>query len=458
MQRGRGFPPPYAMGKALSFLLGAALLLGVALPLPRGDFWFDEAFTANLTTFRTSPQKVVERVAREDAHPPGFYLLAWAHARAAGLWGAAAEGPPPEGLEARARLLPAFTAALAAGAAGLAGGPVAALAAAASEDLLLKAREYRMYPLLGLFWALAYLGALRRNLPLAAWAGLGALYAHYLAPFLLAPLYLFLLLEAKDRRRALLELWPLLLFLPWLPAFWGQVQGGMSMAAFRPDPVLGLEALYRLGRPDAFGLLLLGVVLHGAWRLRGSREGTLILLPFLGVLLWWGASLLLNTVSLRYLGAFIPPMAAALGLAAQALSPRTRALLLLALGTAYLGLLLQGEGRPAPPDEGYRHKAALLAALERRAGPFTVLGDERGRLISLRYYWRSQSELRPVREEDPQNPPFNPQGVLVLLQYPGWTTEEQVRLKRLLDLAAARKELRVLDRGLLPLYLWEKKP
>lgn len=446
------------MRTALAFLLGAGLLLGVALPLPGYAFWFDEAFTANLTTFRTSPLAVVERVAQGDAHPPLFYLTAWAWAKAAGLWGAAAEGPPPEGLEAQARLLPALTAALAAGVAGLAGGPVAALAAAANEDLLLKAREFRMYPLLGLFWALAYLGAVRRHLPLAVWAGLGALWTHYLAPFLLAPLYLFLLLEARDRRRALLALWPLLLFLPWLPALLGQLRMGANMAVYRPDPLLGLEPLYRLAQPDAFGLLLLGVALYGAWRLRGRREGVLVLLPFLGVLLWWGTSLLLNTVSLRYIGAFVPPMAAAFGLAAGALPPRARALLLLALGTAYLGLLLRGEDRPGPPDEGFRRKAEILAALERRVGPFTVLGDERGRLISLRYYWRSESELRPVTREDPKHPPFNRKGVLVLLQYPGWASEEQVLLQRLLDEAHARGELRVLDRGLVPLYLWKKRP
>jgi hypothetical protein len=446
------------MRRPLVFLLGAGLFLALALPLPGHAFWFDEVFTANLVTFKTSPLKVVERVAKEDAHPPGFYLLAWAYAKATGLWGAAAEGPPPEGLEAKARLLPALTAAFAAGVAGLTGGPLAALAAAGNEDLLLKGREFRMYPLLGLLWALAYLGAVRQNLPLAAWAGLGALWTHYLAPFLLAPLYLFLLLEAKDKRRALLTFWPLLLFLPWLPALLGQLRGGMNMAAIRPDPVLGLEPLYRLAQPDAFGLLLLGVVLHGAWQLRGSREGILVLLPFLGVLLWWGTSLLLNTVSLRYVGAFVPPMAAALGLAASALSRRTQALLLLVLGVAYLSLFLRGEDRPAPPDEGFRRKAAILAALKKEAGPFTVLGDEQGRLISLRYYWRSESQLRLVTPEDLREPPFNGKGVLVLLQYPGWVSDQQVALQELLNRAHARVELRMLDRGTVPLYLWKKKP
>jgi len=298
----------------------------------------------------------------------------------------------------------------------------------------------------------------RRHLPLAVWAGLGALWTHYLAPFLLLPLYLFLLLEAKNKARALLHFLPLLLFLPWMPALLGQLRGGMAMTAIRPDPVLALEPLYRLAQPDAFGLLLLGMVLHGAWRLRDRREGILVLLPFLGVLLWWGASLFLNTVSLRYIGAFVPPMAIALGLAASALSRRTQALLLLALGVAYLGLLLRGEDRPGPPDEGFRRKAEILAALEKEVGPFTVLGDEKGRLVSLRYYWRSESQLRLVAPEDLKEPPFNEKGVLVLLQYPGWVSDQQVALQELLNAAHARKELRVLDRGIVPLFLWEKKP
>lgn len=443
------------MGKG-AFFLGFLLLLAAALPLPGEAFWFDEAFTANLTTFRLSPEKVVERVAQTDAHPPLFYLLAWAYARAVGAWGSAAEAPP-EDLEARLRLFPTLTAALASGAAGLAGGPLGALAAAANPDLLSKAREFRMYPLLALFWTLAYLGAVRGNLRLSAWAGLGALWTHYLAPFLLLPLYAFLVLEARDRRRALLSLWPLLLFLPWLPALLGQLRGGMAMTAFRPDPLLALEPLYRLGAPEAFGLLLLGIVLHGGWRFRRERRGALILLPFLGVLLWWGASLALNTVSLRYTGAFVPPMAAALGLAASALSRPTRALLWAALFVAYASLLLEGEARPAPPDEGFARKAAILEALERERGPFVVLGDERGRLISLRYYWRSESTLRPVTEGDLEAPPFR-NGVLVLLQYPGGLSEEQRLLLRLLQKAEEEGRLRPLERGFVNLYLWEKRP
>ena len=436
-----------------SGLLGVVLFLLLALPpSPRG-FWFDEVYTANLVTFRLSPGRVVERVAQGDAHPPGFYLLAWAYARATGLWGSALEGPPPF-VEERLRFLPILLGAGAVAAVGAAGGPVAALALAQAPDWLTRAGEARMYPLLGLLWALAYLGVLRGRPGLAAWAGLGALYTHYLAPFFLLPLYGAMAL--RWGWRSLLSLWPLLLFGPWVPHFLGQLKGGMAMAAARPGAVLALEPLYRLGSPEAFGLLLLGVLLYGAWR--GRRGvGLLLLVPPVAVLLWWGASLLVNTASPRYAGAFLPPMALALGLAARELSPLAHRLLLVALGVGYLGLFLSGEARPRPHDEGFREKALLMERLSAHYPHLPVLGDERGRLISLRYYWRGEGTLRPIWEEDVEDPPFG-EGVLVLLRYPGWVTEEQVWMAELLGRAREEGGLRLLNgEGGVLLYLWRKE-
>ena len=63
-----------------TFLAGFLLLAPWILSPPGHAFWFDEVFTANLVTFRTSLQTVLERVGKEDAHPPGFYLLAWTYA------------------------------------------------------------------------------------------------------------------------------------------------------------------------------------------------------------------------------------------------------------------------------------------------------------------------------------------------------------------------------------------
>ncbi|MDM7325242.1 MAG: hypothetical protein P3W93_009775, partial [Thermus sp.] len=74
-----------------------------------------------------------------------------------------------------------------------------------------------------------------------------------------------------------------------------------------------------------------------------------------------------------------------------------------------------------------------------------VLGDERGRLISLRYYWRSGNTLRPITPEDLENPPFR-HGVLVLLSYPGWVTEEQRLMTELLKRGKERGTLHLLDR------------
>lgn len=446
-ERGAGRTRPL-LGMGAPALLGVLLLLLVALPPAGGSFWFDEVFTANLVTFRLTPERVVERVAREDAHPPGFYLLAWAYARATGLWGSAVEGPPPH-VEERLRLLSVLTGAVATGLVGAYGGAAGALALAASPAFLEKAGEARMYPLLALFWTLAYVGVLRNRPSLAAWAGLGALYTHYLAPFFLLPLYGAMALRLGPG--SLLRLWPFLLYLPWVPVFLNQLKGGMSMALARPDPVLALEPLYRLGNPEALGLLLLGVVLYGAVK-RRKEDGLLLLLPFLAVLLWWAGSLWVNTVSLRYVGAFLPPMALALGLAVRELSPASRGLLLLGLALAYAALLWD---RPGPPGEGYREKAAILQSLEEHHGPFVVLGDERGRLISLRYYWRSASTLRPITEEDLKDPPFQ-KGILVLLQYPGWKSEDQVLMGRLLDRAREEGRLRILHREGVFLYLWEK--
>ncbi len=261
----------------LAFLLGAGLFLLVALPPSGGAFWFDEVFTANLVTFRTSPQGVLERVEGGDAHPPGFYVLAWAYARVAGLWGSAVEGPP-EGLEERARLLPVALGALASGPGLPPRGRWRPWPWPPGPAFLERAGEFRMYPLLGLFWTLAYLGALRGSPRLAAWAGLGALYTHYLAPFLLLPLYGAMVF--RGGWRSLPALWPLLLYLPWLPVFLRQLGGGMAMAAARPDPLLALEPLYRLGGHEPLALLLLGVVLYGAWRERRG-PGLLLLAPFL---------------------------------------------------------------------------------------------------------------------------------------------------------------------------------
>ncbi|WP_244454927.1 hypothetical protein [Thermus thermophilus] len=439
---------------SFAFLLGAGLFLLAVLPPSGRAFWFDEVFTANLVTFRTSPQKVLERVEEEDAHPPGFYLLAWAYAKATGLWGSAVEGVP-EGLEARLRLLPIALGAIASGLVSLHGGMAAALALASSPAFLERAGEFRMYPLLGLFWTLAYLGVLRDRPFLAAWAGLGALYTHYLAPFLLLPLYGAMAL--KRGWRSLLALWPLLLYLPWLPVFLQQLRGGMAMAAARPGPVLALEPLYRLGGHEPLALLLLGVVLYGAWRERKGL-GLLLLVPFLAPLLWWAGSLLVNTVSLRYVGAFLPPMALAVGVAARGLGPLARGGLLLVLATAYLGLVLSGEARPKPPNEGYHEKARLMEAIERRYPDPLVLGDERGRLISLRYYWRGEGTLRLVGPEDVSHPPLEKRA-LVLLRYPGWVAPEQIWMTRLLNELKDMGTLKLLNgEGGVLLYLWREEP
>ncbi len=165
----------------------------------------------------------------------------------------------------------------------------------------------------------------------------------------------------------------------------------------------------------------------------------------------------MNTVSLRYVGAFLPPMALAAGVAARGLGPWARGGLLLALAAAYLGLALSGEARPRPPDEGFREKARLVEAVARRHPDPLVLGDERGRLISLRY-WLGEGTLRLVGPGDVSAPPVE-RGVLVLLRYPGWVTPEQVWMDGLLRRLSDTGTLRLLDReGGVLLYLWRGGP
>ena len=440
--------------KARLFLLGAGLFLLAAWPPRSHGLWFDEVYTANLVTFRVSLETLLHRVARGDAHPPGFYVLAWAWARATGVWGSAVAGAP-EGLEAQLRLLPLALSALTAGLVFAHGGVAAGLLLLSSPAFLERAGEFRMYPLLALFWTLAYLGALWDRPRLLAWSALGALYTHYLAPFLLAPLLGAALLR---RGWALLPaLWPLLLYLPWVPLFLEQLRGGGARSFARLDPVLALEPLYRLGGLESLSLLALLAVLLGAWRARGP-EGLLLLAPFLAPLLWWGASLLVNTVGARYYGAFLPPMALALGLALPRLSPPVRGAFLAAALAAYLGLVLSGAARPAPPDEGFREKARIMEAVARRHPDPLVLGDEFGRLMALRYYWRGEGTLRLLTPQDVERPPVE-RGALVLLRYAGFQTEPQVGMARLLKALEARGGLRLLDRQAgVYLYLYEEGP
>lgn len=389
------------MRPLLALFLGAAFALFYASLIPEDPLWFDEVFTANLTTFRAGPSEVVRRLAEGDAHPPLHYLYAWACAKATGLWGSALEGPPP-GVERRLRACNLPPVALTGAAFGLILPPPLALLGGglllATGSYAQKAVEARMYPLLGLFLLLATWAALTGR-PWAFSTGvLLALYTHYLALVFLAPLVLHAALQGFRRGgwKGLLPLSPLLLFLPWLPAFLEQAGRGTN-APLRGAPFLALYAYSDYGGHLLVSFLLLGLLLLGVWRARNEARGAVLLGVAAFPVLWYLQSLLgPNTVSERYFGAFAPAFlfAALLGAPREALRLALPGLALAAL----LGLLAV---RADPPRfaEDYRAMSALLRAAERE-GPLPVLSNERGRLVALRYYHRSPSPFRLVEEEE----------------------------------------------------------
>ncbi len=280
--------------------------------LPRSSFWFDEVFTANLTTFQVSPLGVVQRVAAGDAHPPLYYLYALGCSRALGLWGKALEGPP-EGVERglRACNLPVLAATGAV--LGLALPPGRALLAGllllATPSYGQKAVEARMYPLLALFLLLALHAFLRGRTLWFSLASLGAFYTHYLSLLFLAPL---VVLEGarvwrERREEGVLSLLLLGLFVPWLPVFLAQAATGAN-AWLRPAPYLALYAYQDYGGHLLVFLLLLALLLSGVWYLRERAPWAALglLAVALFPLLWTLQGLWLNTVSERYFGAFAP--------------------------------------------------------------------------------------------------------------------------------------------------------
>jgi len=404
--------PGLTLTKAIKSRLLVALLLGLATTsfyaslIPDDPFWFDEVFTANLTTFRTSPGEVVKRVGEGDAHPPLYYLYAWACAKATGFWGSAVEGPPP-GVERVLRSCNLPVVALTGATFGsLLPPPLAALGVGlllGTNTYVQRAVEARMYPMLGLFLLLAVVGALHSRPWLFGVSSLLAVYTHYLALPFLAPLVLYVGIQGYIQKgwKGLLPLSPLLLFLPWLPVFLQQVSAGTN-AWLRPAPYLALYVYADLGGHLLVSLLLLGLLLSGVWRERKSPKALALLAIAAFPVLWTTqATLGPNTVSERYFGAFVPPF-----LFATLFAAPNRLLGLSFPGLALAALLSTSAIWVYPPrfTENYPLMASFLKKVEER-GPLLVLGNERGRLVSLRYYHRSESTFKLIEREDLENIP-----------------------------------------------------
>ncbi len=188
--------------------LAALVLLAAALrlaTLTEQSFWYDEAFTP-VHVLHNGLGATLRAVVHHENTPPLWYLIAWADAR---LFG---DG------ELALRLPSALAGVLTvpvvwATARQLAGRRAALIAAAivAVNPLFVwysqEARAYGLFVLMSALAMLCFVRALdeptRRRLAAFALAGSLALLTHYFAVFLVAPMALWLALDAANRRGAL---------------------------------------------------------------------------------------------------------------------------------------------------------------------------------------------------------------------------------------------------------------
>ncbi len=255
----------------------------------------------------------------------------------------------------------------------------------------------------------------------------------------------------ERREEGVLSLLLLGLFVPWLPAFLAQAATGAN-AWLRPAPYLALYAYQDYGGHLLVFLLLLALLLSGVWYLREralwAALGLLAVALF--PLLWTLQGLWLNTVSERYFGAFAP----AFLYAALVAAPSWGRLLWPGLWAAGgLGLLALTLAPPGVPEEDYPRLARFLALAEGK-GPLVLLGNEKGRLVSLRYYHRSATPFKLVEEGDLQ---ALPERVALLVYPPSLATERGallLELERRLEEEGYRR--RVVPGGGLYLVYWRR--
>ncbi len=268
-------------------LVAAILAIAVAfrfVTIEGKSFWFDEAYSAQVAN--QSAHDVIARVAREDTHPPLYYLLL-------SLWGHVF-GTGDGALRSLGAIASLFTVAgtwmIGRRLGGPAVGVLSAFLTAVSPFQVLAAQEARMYALLGLLTLLSW-GALlaacdgRRG----AWvayviATTLALYTHYFAFLTLAGQAIFVLATARPlwRHWGLSQLAVGALFLPWLRTFLSTYASGKGWPFIRPP--IGLDSVTQL-----LGLLSFGGHAFGfsGWFGGGSAsvpKQSVILIPFIGLL------------------------------------------------------------------------------------------------------------------------------------------------------------------------------
>jgi hypothetical protein len=352
----------------LAALLGACLAFLSLYPLPGWGPDFGNAFTG-YHVLGKGPGEVWRGIGQNDAHPPLYYLLAWAWLRGKTFHGL--DGLLLLAYEERVLSL-IFQLLL--GAAGAGGGyllgrwpgAMAALGLALASEVWPKGPDFRMYPLAAAWTTLAAVAYLRDRPFAGSLFGALALYTHYLPGLLLLPYALFALSRSWKERgaRSLLVLAPYGLFLPWVPWLLGQIGAGRSLPWMRPEP----EAVFGFALNAWPGpVLLLAAV--GLLPLALRRRLPLALLLALSALYtWYLASLGINVVmGSRYLLPFVPLVALGLAEAVGTLSREGFARLASLLGATLLlvGFAYSRYGRPAEPVEDYWKYGYLSLALVR---------------------------------------------------------------------------------------------
>ena len=403
----------------LASLLVVGLALWAYLPPPGGAYWFDEVYTAHWATFRHPPGAYL-RIWQEDPHPPLYYVLARLWAEGVGAMDPGGEGPPP-GNEAKLRGFSSLIGVATVAYLALRVHPLAGLLLLASPAWAAKVAEARMYPLLGFLLAVSLVELLKGRPLLGGLAGLGALFTQYLA-FFFVPFGLLL----ASLRRWWGGVYPYLPFAFWLPVVLYTSSGGTN-AHLRPHPISNTAALGELATYP-MGLALVALVAYAALRaaLAGRRfEALGLLVPVLAVLLWWASGVLINTASPRYWGAFLPPLAASVGLSLRWVRLRLIPPLLAVVGlVGLLGWTWEVGLAPLAGNEGYREVASLAERVVEGQGGMVLLTNEEGRGMSLRYYIRDPRVEVVVPGKEAEGVPEEPwrgkyAGFYIFLPYIG---------------------------------------
>ena len=229
-------------------------------------------------------------------------------------------------------------------------GLLAALLFVLHDLALVLGQEVRQYPLAILLAALVLVCYVRKSDAGVILAGTALLYTNYWGGFLLLVLGLHRIVEYLYIRRVTYRS-PLntstslirhvrpfaaiaLLFTPWVPVVLGQVGGeavgGLGHALPTDWDGLKILAFQLLGRPEIFWLLLLGVGVVGAVRMRVRSNGMLLALA---IALPVGLSLVINlalpTLSFRALSMLIPAIVVLIALGIASFRPYERGVLVL---------------------------------------------------------------------------------------------------------------------------------